>query len=92
MKENIDKISYLPLLHFLFGSWFLSELKEADIKPVYKKEDNYLKENHRPVSILPNFYKIYERLMYSTRYMHTLKQYYLMFDAVFDEDTVCNIA
>ena len=43
---------------------FPDELKHADIKPIYKKESRNEKENYRPVSILPNLSKIFERCMY----------------------------
>ena len=34
---------------------FPNELKQADIKPISKKESRNEKENYRSVSILPNF-------------------------------------
>ena len=40
------------------------ELKHGDIKPIYKKEIRNEKENYRPVSILPNLSKIFERCMH----------------------------
>ena len=43
---------------------FPNELKQADIKPIYKKESRKEKENYRPISILPNLSKIFERCMY----------------------------
>ena len=43
---------------------FPNELKQVDIKPIYKKESRNEKENDRPVSILPNLSKIFERCMY----------------------------
>ena len=43
---------------------FPDELKQADIKPIYKKESRNEKENYRPVSILPNLSKVFERCMY----------------------------
>ena len=43
---------------------FPDELKHADIKPIYKKESRNEKENYRPVSILRNLSKIFERCMY----------------------------
>ena len=43
---------------------FPHELKHADIKPIYKKESRNEKENYRPVSVLPNLSKIFERCMY----------------------------
>ena len=47
-KENIDIISYILYNNFsnsLFDVEFPSKLQEADIKPVYKKEEKDLKEN-----------------------------------------------
>ena len=39
-------------------------LKTADLTPVYKKEEKFLKQNYRPVSILPNISKFFERCLY----------------------------
>ena len=36
----------------------------ADITPIHKKDETTLKENYRPVSILPSISKIFERDMY----------------------------
>ena len=43
------------------SSKFHNELKEADIVPVHKKKS---KGNYRPISILPNISKVYERCLY----------------------------
>ena len=43
---------------------FHNELKEADIIPAHKKKSKLSKENYRPVSILPNISKVYERCLY----------------------------
>ena len=40
--------------------------KKENIVPVHKKEDCSLIENYRPVSLLPIFSKIYERVIYNT--------------------------
>ena len=40
------------------------ELKQADIKPIYKKESRNEKENYRHVSALPNLSKIFEHYIY----------------------------
>ena len=40
---------------------FADKLKQADIKPIYKKGSRNEKENYRPVTILPNLPKIFER-------------------------------
>ena len=42
---------------------FPNELKQADIKPIYKKESRNEKENYRPVRILRNSSEIFERCM-----------------------------
>ena len=42
---------------------FPSKLKTAEITPTHKKHERILKENYRPISILPAISKIYERLM-----------------------------
>ena len=66
MKENIDIISYILYYNFnnLFDSELPSKVKEPDITTVYKKEEKYLKEIYRPVSILSNVSKVHETLMY----------------------------
>ena len=45
-------------------------LKYADVIPVHKKEIKSDKVNYRPVSILPNLSKIYEKLKYQQLYEH----------------------
>ena len=42
--------------------WFI--LKNATITPVFKKGDRNSKDNYRPVSILPNTSKIFERCIF----------------------------
>ena len=74
IKDNKDLFSY-----FISGSFnnaanndvFPNKLKQADIKPIYKKESRNEKENYRPVSILPNLSKILERCM-----SYQLKDYF----------------
>ena len=43
-------------------------MKYADVTPIHKKDDKTDKENYRPISILPNLSKVYERLMYNQIY------------------------
>lgn len=44
---------------------FPDKLKLAKIVPIYKAEDKTLVNNYRPISVLPFFSKILERLMYN---------------------------
>ena len=43
---------------------FPPDLKLADVTPVYKNKSKNSKDNFRPVSILSNISKIYERCLY----------------------------
>ena len=43
---------------------FPSLNKQATVCPIHKKEDIKRCENYRPISLLPNMSKIFERLMY----------------------------
>ena len=45
-------------------SIFPSCLKHADVTPLHRKCNKSLKENYRPVSILPTISKVFERSMF----------------------------
>ena len=47
----------------LHESAFPDKLKEADISSIFKKDEATLKENYRPLSVLPSTSRIYERLL-----------------------------
>ena len=47
---------------------FPSILKIGKITPVYKKDDEQLIENYRPISTLPIFGKIFEKIIYTRLY------------------------
>ena len=47
---------------------FPDNLKVGKITPIYKKGDSELLENYRPISILPIFGKIFEKLIYKRLY------------------------
>ena len=58
-----------PLVHicnrcFMTGI-FPSELKIANVVPIFKSGDDMVFSNYRPVSVLPVLSKILERLMYN---------------------------
>ena len=44
--------------------FFTGALKVADVIPVFKKEDPNNKANYRPISLLPTFSKIFERVIF----------------------------
>ena len=44
---------------------FPDKLKLAKVIPIYKKNEDYLFENYRPISVLPSISKVIERVMHS---------------------------
>ena len=66
-KKNCDIFCDFAFENFnscVLTSIYPSPLKNADITPVFKKGTKTSKDNFRPVSILSNISKIYERLMF----------------------------
>ena len=47
---------------------FLDVLKVGKITPIYKKGDPQLLDNYRPVSVIPIFGKIFEKVIYNRLY------------------------
>ena len=44
--------------------------KLANVVPVHKKEEKKLLKNYRPISLLPIFSKIFERVIYNSLFNH----------------------
>ena len=63
-------ISYILYKECLETGRFLSSWKKADVLLIDKKENRQLKKNYRPISLLPNCGKIFEKLMFDTIYEH----------------------
>ena len=73
IKENVDL--FANFLCFIFNKAldqgeFPDSLKYANITPVFKKGSRLAKENYRPVSILSNISKIFEKCMYKQMYAY----------------------
>ena len=49
---------------------FPDRLKFSDSKPIYKKDDKTVITNYRPISLLPVFSKIFEKMIYKRLYYH----------------------
>jgi len=73
MKQSISYISS-PLTHMcnlMMSSGVHPErLKYAEIKPFYKQGNKMDITNYRPVSLLPSFSKIFEKLIYTRLLKH----------------------
>ena len=64
LKQKSDYFAeyfYENINQRIHESIFPSDVKLADVTPVYKKKSKNSKDNYRPVSILPNISSIYER-------------------------------
>ena len=67
IKETADLFTYfvLPSINASFDNDdFPMFLKNANITPAFKKGSKNLKDNYRPISILKNISKVYERIMF----------------------------
>ena len=60
------------------GGTFVNAFKKAEVRSIYKKDGRTEKSNYRPISILSNILKIYERCLY--------KQMYSYFDKIFSKN------
>ena len=77
IKMNKDIFAYFITDHFNYCIAYgeiPDELKHADVIPVHKKNEKCDKTDYRPVSILTNISKIYEKLLYNqlSKYFYSL--------------------
>ena len=63
-NEYVIPLTHLINLSIVQGD-FPSELKLAKVLPIYKSEEEHFTQNYRPISVLPYFSKIYERVIYN---------------------------
>ena len=68
IKENAN--IFIDFVHYSINSSinngnFPSFLKLANVIPVFKKDCKNSKDNYRPISILKNISKVYERILFS---------------------------
>ena len=61
LKIPLMNISSLSLKKGIFPE----KMKIAKVSPIFKKGDKSILSNYRPISVLPCFSKILERIMYN---------------------------
>ena len=87
VMKNIKESIKTPLTHICNKSFssglFPSELKIANVIPIFKSGDEMVFSNYRPVSVLPVFSKLLERLMYN-RLICFINENKLLYDYQFD--------
>ena len=67
LKESVNIVKNPLRLLFnisLEKEQFPSELKYADVSPLFKKDAANDKQNYRPISILPSISKVFERFLF----------------------------
>ena len=68
IKHSIAPILTLCINQSIFTGIFPNLLKNAIVKPVYKKENPNLMDNYRPISLLPIISKVFEKVVFKQTY------------------------
>ena len=68
IKTSLTKPLSIIINQILNSGIFPEKLKIAKVIPIYKKDDNKLFNNYRPISLLPVISKIVEKCMYKQLY------------------------
>ena len=97
INSNVIKSSYnellVPLFHIckisLKTGCFPEKLKIAKITPLFKSGETDLLNNYRPISILPVFSKILEKIMYNRVYKH-VSDNLLLYEKQFGFQKACS--
>ena len=76
--NEIADILTLMINQMIHNGIFPEKLKIAKITPIFKKNENFLFENYRPISLLPSISKIFERIIFNQlhNYFETNNLYY----------------
>ena len=95
LKKNVDffaKYTCDDINDSIRSSKFPNDLKQAEIVPAHKKKSKLSKESYKPISILPNVSKIYERSLYdqkATYFEHISSRYQCGFRKGYSAHNVC---
>ena len=68
LKDHISKPLSLIINDSFTTGIFPNKLKIANVTPIFKKGSRVDKNNYRPISVLPIFSKLFEKLMYQRLY------------------------
>ena len=63
-KLICSPLSYIFNLFIMLNKWPTS-LKSADIVPIYKQGDKHLTTNYRPISLISNLAKVFEKIIHN---------------------------
>ncbi len=68
VKEALLKPITLIINQMLFTGIFPDKLKIAKVTPIFKKDEETLFNNYRPISLLPSISKIFEKVIFKQLY------------------------
>ena len=68
VKHQISPVLATLFNDCMYSGTFPDELKLAKVLPLYKGGKTHIMSNYRPISILPLFSKIFEKLIYTRLY------------------------
>ena len=74
MTKICNKSLVKPLITLFQNSYYLDIGKKSNIIPVHKKNDKQLIQNYRPISLLPIFGKIFEKVTFNKIYNFLLNE------------------
>ena len=78
IKDNTD-LKYLSLSSGVFPE----PLKVAHVVPIFKSGDCYISSNYRPISVLPIFSKLFEKVVYN-RLIRYIDKYCILNGSQYD--------
>ena len=79
IKDSVLPVFTLIINQSLESGIFPDKLKIAKVVPIYKKSNEHLLENYRPISVLPSMSKVLERVMHN-QLSHYLTSNNLLYD------------
>ena len=69
-KYIFSEFAFHNFNNSIFDATYPSKLKNADVIPVFKNKYQNSVEKYRPLSILHNFSRMYERCLYDQMYKY----------------------
>ena len=70
IKETIATLISIIINQSLYTGIFPDKIKLAKILPLYKKGENEVIDNYRPISLLPSISKLFERIVFYQLYKY----------------------
>ena len=73
-NSSLGSVDYWPILKLNKTQRQREIWKCANVVPVHKKNEKNIKSNYRPISLLPIFGKVLEKLIYDSLYSHLVSR------------------